>query len=159
MHTLSTGALALALSLAAATAHAESPAPTSMPGDDVDSLFVLGFASAGVSAASLVMFGVAASRIQQLEDEPAYRRYREGFAENESVCERAAEGAASPVMGAAPPLRVRNVCSEADTWEIVSFVTLPLAIASAGAAVLLWSTSDTVIVGVSPTGASLTARF
>ncbi len=154
MHALSTGAAALALTLAAATARAEPP-----PDGEIDALFISGFASAGVSAASLVTFGIAASRIQQLEDEPSYRRYREGFPEGVSVCERAEQGAASPVAGAAPPLRVRNLCSEADTWEIVSMVTLPLAIASAGAAVLLLSTSDTVIVGVSPTGASLTARF
>jgi hypothetical protein len=118
-----------------------------------DVRFIAGFAAAAFGGSMVVLFGIAQSRISEIENNPSYDRYRAGFKTWESVCDRADQGVASPVMGSMPPLKVRSVCSEAETWEIVSYVSLPLGIAALGAGAVLVAGSATVGLG----SASLTS--
>jgi hypothetical protein len=138
------------------------PAP-----DGVDAQLYGGIVVSGVGAALLVVAGVAVSRIGQLEDDPGYDAYREGFQEYEDVCEQADAGATVP--GAASPAEVQDICSEASRWEITSYVAVPGGIAMLGMGLYLALSSDTAqiespvsvapIIGPSTAGLTMTGRF
>ncbi|HHH31597.1 MAG TPA: hypothetical protein ENK57_25060 [Polyangiaceae bacterium] len=66
--------------------------------------------------AGMVVFGVAVSRVNQLENDPGYLAYRSGHPADVDVCEAANRG---EVVGGAPePGRIRDICSEGGTWEV-----------------------------------------
>ena len=145
--------LLLALLLLATPAQAQDVAYA-----DYDGQFLAGFITATAGAGMLVTFGIAASRIDELENDNGFRRYREGFKTFESACERAEAGKASAIVGATSPLRVRDVCNEAETLEIVSAVALPVGIIALVTGAYLMLSSDTVLAP-SENGAVVAGRF
>ena len=105
--------------------------------------FLLGtITGALVGAAGLVVFGVAQSRIAQLEGDPGYELYRAGHPNGVDVCEAASRGEVVP--GAASPARVGAICDEGARWETAAFVTLPTSLALLGVATYLIVSSNAV---------------
>lgn len=113
--------------------------------DAVDPLLYAGLGTAALGAAGMVVFGIAQSRIAQLEDDPDFARYRAGQPLDSDVCEAADRG--QTVEGAPSPVRVRDICSEGERWEAISFVTLPTSLALLGVATYLIVSSSAVSGG------------
>ena len=130
-----------------------------------DYRYIAGFATVASGSAAVILFAIAQARILELENNSGYERYRAGFKTWEPVCERADQGIASNVMGATPPLKVRKVCSEAEAWEIVSYIAAPVGFAAIGVGAFLMFGSETVLgtkdVAIAPTpgGAMIVGRF
>lgn len=117
---------------------APTPVPPPAP---VDAQLYGGIFVSGVGAALLVVAGVAVSRIDQLQDDPGFIGYRDGFAPDVDVCDSADAGLR--VEGAASPQRVTEICDEASRWEITNYVAVPGGIAMLGMGLYLTLTSDT----------------
>lgn len=111
---------------------APSPDSERASEDAVNPLLYAGLGTAALGAAGMVVFGVAQSRLVQLENDPGYDAYRAGQPVDSDVCQAADQ--LQVVDGAASPSRVRRICDEAGTWETVSFVVLPTSIALLGVA-------------------------
>ena len=112
-------------------APAAPTSPSASP-DAVNPMLYAGLGTAALGAAGMVVFGVAQSRLVQLESEPGYEAYRAGQPVDTDVC--TAADRLEVVDGAASPSRVRRICDEAGTWETISFVVLPTSIALLGVA-------------------------
>ena len=95
-------------------------------------LLYAGLGTAALGAAGMVVFGVAQSRLVQLENDPGYDAYRAGQNVDTDVCQAADQQVV--VDGASSPGRIGRICDEAGTWETVSFVVLPTSIALLGVA-------------------------
>jgi hypothetical protein len=114
--------------------------PRSTFDDVVDPMLVAGIGTGALGTAMLVVFGMAQSRLQQLDDDPDFVSYRAGVASGQDSCTSADRGIA--IDGAASPRTVSNICDEAGSWEAVSFITLPTALALLGVASYLVIASD-----------------
>lgn len=108
------------------------PADGPSDADAVNPLLYAGLGTAALGAAGMVVFGVAQSRLVQLENDPGYDAYRAGQTVDTDVCQAADQLVV--VDGASSPTRIKRICSEAGTWETVSFVVLPTSIALLGVA-------------------------
>ncbi|MEZ4441733.1 MAG: hypothetical protein R3B72_21715 [Polyangiaceae bacterium] len=109
------------------------PSPTPEARDDRASpLLYASLAAGAVAGAGVVLAAIAQSRIAQLDADPDLERYRRGVTAGRNVCTEAARGLVVP--NALAPDAVADLCDEAETWEIVTFVAIPSAVAFAGLA-------------------------
>lgn len=91
-----------------------------------------------------VVLGLSMARIGRIQDEPAFEIYRSGLPANQSVCEQAAAGQEVNVAGAATARAADELCSEADTLEVLSYLSVGTGAALLGLGGILILSSDTV---------------
>ncbi len=92
----------------------------------------------------LVLMGVSIARIAAIQDEPAFETYRSGFTPDQSACEQAAAGKEVNIGGAATADSANMLCNEADTFEILTYVSIGAGATLLGLGGYLIFTSDTV---------------
>ncbi|MBW2455790.1 MAG: hypothetical protein JRI68_14835 [Deltaproteobacteria bacterium] len=129
------------------------PEPGPDSADGADWRLIGGLTSAGLGAGMFVVMGVSLARISSIQDEPAFEKYRSGFTPDQSACEQAAADQEAPIGGAATARAADDLCTEANTLEIVSYVSIGAGAALLGLGGYLIFSSDTV------TGDSATLRI
>jgi hypothetical protein len=103
---------------------------------------VTGWAAVGLGAA-LIGGGVySVVRVHQIDTNPRFDLYRQGFHHGQDVCDEARAGTTSPTPGAATPDEMRSLCSQASTFQTLQFVFFGLGAISAGAGVYLLATDQ-----------------
>ncbi len=122
-------------------------APTPAEPGETDWLLVGGITSIGLGAGMFVVLGLSMARIDRIQDEPAFELYQSAVPANQSVCEQAAAGQEVNIAGAATARAVDELCSEADTLEVLSYVSLGTGAALLGLGGILIVSSDAVTGG------------
>jgi hypothetical protein len=123
---------------------APTPRDTGDEEGGLDAPLVAGIVTAVLGAGFLAVFGVSYTKVQSLNDDAGFQAYRQGFAPNENVCDTAGAGRVSATPGAATPQQVSDICSEAKTFEVLEFVSLPLGTGMVGLGAFLIFSSRTV---------------
>jgi len=114
------------------------------------SLEWLGWTLVGVSAASLVGVGVSALVVSGVEDDDLYQEYRDRIARDnalagmtvvDDICEEADAGLPHGLSNA-EVVEVADLCSKADTFEVLQWVFLGTAVVAGGAGAYILLTDD-----------------
>ncbi len=117
------------------------PTPLSERVADEDDLQLYGgIALTGIWAGLLVIAGVAASRVDDLQNDEGYDAYRLGTYGTDA-CDSARAGVI--VRGAASPRRVVDICDEATDWENAQYVAIPGGVVAIAIGLYLTLSSDT----------------
>ncbi len=114
------------------------------PRGGTDYQLIGGIVSATLGAGMFVLMGVSIARIAAIESEPAFEKYRSGFTADQSVCEQAAAGREVNIGGAATADSAAMLCSQADTFEILTYVSIGAGAALLGLGGYLIFSSETV---------------
>lgn len=106
---------------------------------------LIGGIGSGVAGVGMfVLMGVSISRVSSLQDEPAFTTYRTGLSPDQSACEQADAGVSVKIAGAATPESVQSICSQASTFEALTYASIPLGVVFLGLGSFLVIKSDTV---------------
>ncbi len=122
-----------------------SPRKRDIPRDSDDSgpvsNRVAGYGALVVGGALTLAGGYSSWRVHQVNQDEAYRGYREALAKNERACDEAAHGRVIP--GQASPSEIDDLCDSAKAFQGMQFVFFGLGGAAlAGGVILLLTAKD-----------------
>jgi hypothetical protein len=100
----------------------------------------LGWVAIGVGGALAAGGAYSMLRVASISEDPAFENYRNRLRSDQDACEEAERGTRVP--GAASPEDVADLCSTAETFEVLQYVFFGLAVASAGTGAVLLLTDS-----------------
>ena len=118
---------------------AEDPGPDA-PSEPARTKRTLGWVAIGVGGAFAAAGVYSMLRVASIDEDPAFESYRSRMRSGQDACDEAERGTRVP--GAASPGDIADLCSTAQTFEVLQYVFFGLAAASAGTGAVLLLTDS-----------------
>jgi hypothetical protein len=99
-----------------------------------------GWAGIGLGGALLAAGLYSVVRVHDIDTNDRFDLYRQSFPASKDICDQAKAGVSSPIVGAATPTEMQDLCSEATTFQMLQYVFFGLGAVSAGAGIYLLAT-------------------